>query len=285
MSLAAQSTDNSLSSELSPREFKAIAQTLQSASGIQLGESKLGLVKSRLQKRLWALELSSFGEYVNFISSQEGADELEELVCAMSTNVTAFNREPHHFEYFRQHVAPALGQKMKSGQPVRIWSAGCSNGSEPYTLSCEILDMFPEAVSHDIKILATDIDKHTLKQAIAGEYQEDMITGMPAPARKKWFEQSGRNFKIAPKPKSLVTFKPLNLFSDWPMKMGYDVIFCRNVLIYFNESDQIKLFNKFSNQLLGGGYLFIGHSERLSGPATERLKVVAPTTYQLKTGG
>jgi len=279
-SIPAQTGTAVYNSELSAADFKEVSDLVGSLCGIQLTDAKKGLVKSRLQKRLRALRLNEFSEYVRLIKSEQGADEIDELISAISTNVTAFNREPHHFIHFREEVLPGLVQKLNSGESVRIWSAGCSNGSEPYTLACDILDAFPTAGNHDLQILATDIDKHSLATARSGIYTAEMVAKMPSEKSTKWFSKVENGYEIDSSVRSLISFKTLNLMAPWPIKRKYDAIFCRNVMIYFSAEDQSKIMLNFVKHLHHNSHLYIGHSERVIGPAADMLTAVGTTTYK-----
>ncbi|WP_035267006.1 protein-glutamate O-methyltransferase CheR [Ahrensia sp. 13_GOM-1096m] len=277
----ASGTQNAFASpELSLADFATIAKIVQDLSGIQLSERKLGLVKSRLQKRLRVQRLSDFGSYIRLVQSPDGRDELEELICAISTNVTGFNREPHHFTHFRENLVEKLAKKLTNGESVRIWSAGCSNGSEAHTIACAMLDAFPKVANYDFRILATDIDKYSLNVGRSGLYSADMVSKMPSNTLSKWFKVVDGSYQLAQAPRDLVSFKHLNLMNSWPLKRKYDAIFCRNVLIYFSHEDQEKLFNKFADHLLPEGQFFIGHSERVIGSATDKFKSIGSTTYE-----
>ena len=271
---------SNLAPELSEHDFTKIANLVRDTTGIQLNEGKRGLVKSRLQKRLRVNGLSDFAQYVQFVQDPSGVEEMDELICAISTNVTGFNREPHHFVHFREEVLPSLIKKMMAGDAVRIWSAGCSNGSEPHTIACCVLDEFPSAKKSDFRILATDIDKYSLDIGRSGHYSNDMVAKMSPETMEKWFTKTEKGYQLHDDPRSLVTFKTLNLMKPWPLKKTYDVIFCRNVLIYFSAEDQAKLFSGFADQLTTGGHFYIGHSERLAGPALEKFESIGSTTYQ-----
>lgn len=285
LNIAPQQNVGAADLALESADFNAIAGIVREACGIQLNESKRGLVKSRLQKRVRVNGLSGFSEYVEFIRTPAGESELEELICAISTNVTAFNREAHHFAHFKESVLPNLLNRVKTGEPVRIWSAGCSNGSEPYTIACLVLDALPDAVRHNIRILATDIDRYSLDTGRAGHYPPDMTSKLEPQTLKKWFTPTERGHQIHDQPRELVSFKTLNLMAPWPMKMSYDVIFCRNVLIYFSQQDQERLFDKFSQHLKPGGTFYIGHSERIAGVASDKFHSVGPTSYSFQPGG
>lgn len=271
--------------DLNLSDFNAISGIVRKNAGIDLNEAKLGLVKSRLQKRLRINGFGNFRDYLNLVNSPAGSAELEELICAISTNVTSFNREPHHFVHFRETVLPHLIKKLKARQSVRIWSAGCSNGSEAFTVACAVLEAYPEALNCDFKILASDIDKYSLETGRNGIYSADMVAKMPDTAKDKWFIKNGRDFEIDPKLRSMVSFKTLNLMAPWPIRKKYDAIFCRNVLIYFTQEDQARLFSRFTQHLLEDAFMYIGHSERVIGEATKSLISVGATTYKYSSKG
>ena len=268
--------------ELSTKDFEVVASLVHEASGIQLNDRKRGLVKSRLQNRLRTLQLSAFAEYVAYVQSSEGHDELEELICAISTNVTSFDREPHHFEHFRGQVLPGLIEKLKRGQSVRLWSAGCSNGSEAYTLAFSVIEAFPDVSRADFLILATDIDKYSLAAGQQGIYSEDLVSKLSSKTIQNGFEAVEGGYQVSERVRSLVRFKYLNLMEPWPLRRNYEVIFCRNVLIYFSQERQTTLFSQFADRLVPGGHFYIGHSERVIGPANSRFSSIGLTTYQLE---
>lgn len=264
---------------LTKEAYGSIAEIVRRECGINLSDNKMGLVKSRLQKRLRLLGLQDFSRYVDLLRTDRSGNELIELVSAISTNVTKFNREPHHFEHFQKTAMPQIIERLKNGHEVRIWSAGCSNGSEPYTIACVALDQFPEISQTKFRVLATDIDKHTLETARSGFYEHDMVSTLSPDFLTKFFKTEGGGYRISQKVKNLVDFKSLNLMSDWPMKKSYDVIFCRNVLIYFTNETQELLFERFLKQMRLNAFLYIGHSERISGRAQKCFQSSGPTTF------
>ena len=266
--------------ELSPTDFHQIAEIVMGNCGIMLPASKIGLVRTRLQGRIRKLGIDTYAKYVALLKSPAGAEELPELISVISTNVTSFNREPHHFEHFRAHVVPSLVQKLSRGQEVRIWSAGCSNGSEPYTIACAVKEAMPNVNNAKFKILATDIDQHSLSIGRSGLYPEDMVSKMESVLLKKYFTETNGKFQIANDVMKMVSFKQLNLMNPWPMKKSYDAIFCRNVMIYFSQENQERLMQKFADRLNTGAFFYIGHSERMAGPAADQFNSVGSTTYQ-----
>ncbi len=261
---------------------------LHADSGIYLSAQKESLVYSRLVKRLRALNLSSFQDYCALVADQSGAEERQKMLAALTTNVTRFFREPHHFEYLKDVALPPLLQAAKRGGRVRIWSAGCSKGQEPYSIAMTVLSMMPDANNHDIKILATDIDPYVLKEGRDGIYDKSELDDMPKTERARFFTPvSGApsSYSVSEDMRRLVSFKELNLIGQWPIKGPFDIIFCRNVVIYFNEDTQSKIWVRFSSLLVRRGLLCIGHSERLSGPAAPRFKPNGTTIYLHDHGG
>jgi chemotaxis protein methyltransferase CheR len=230
------------------------------------------------------LGLSSFRDYCALIASDAGVDERQKMMAALTTNVTKFFREPHHFEHLRTTLLPPLLQAARSGAKVRIWSAGCSNGQEPYSIALTIMGLMPEASNFDIKILATDIDPVIIGEAREGVYPATAIENVPPAQRSKWFKPVGREssptFKVADEVKQLVTVRELNLIGPWPMKGTFQAIFCRNVTIYFNDETREKLWGRFAKSIALGGYLYIGHSERITGVAAKSFAPSGVTTYR-----
>ena len=263
-------------------DFKKIANILHSHAGIALAEGKAALVYSRLAKRLRTLGLRSFREYCSLVEGQQGVDERQAMMAALTTNVTRYFREPHHFDHLREVVMPKLAETARRGGRVRLWSAACSNGQEPYSMAITVLGALPEAANLDVKILATDIDPNMIAEGRTGIYREDAVAPVPLELRRKWFKKSGSGWEVADELRELVAFRELNLIGDWPMKGKFDVIFCRNVVIYFDEPTQERIWSRFAPALVPGGTLYIGHSERVSGPATNQFETTGLTTYALR---
>jgi len=251
------------------RDFAALAKLVHDECGIVLADAKKGLVVSRLARRLRELNLPDFGQYCRLLQSEQGTDERANLISALTTNVTKFFREDHHFRSLEKQILPALIDKARRRGRVRIWSAGCSTGEEPYSIAMELLEQCSDAASLDIRILATDIDPHVLATATAGRYSETAVAGVPASRRSRYFSASSGTFEVGKVLQELITFAPLNLVSQWPIRGPFDVIFCRNVVIYFDNATQEVLWKRFASLIPPSGHLFIGHSERL-GRAAER---------------
>ena len=207
------------------------------------------------------------------------------LIAAMTTNVTRFFREPHHFEHLTDVAMPLLADAARRGGKVRIWSAGCSSGEEPYSIALTVLKAMPDAAEHDILVLASDIDPDMIARAEAGAYPSARLADIPPQMRGTAVEtaRSGGElqFRLTEKVQKLVRFRQLNLLREWPMRGQFNIIFCRNVMIYFDQQTQDSIWSRFARQMSPGGYLYIGHSERI---ATESLpfELAGQTTYRLK---
>ncbi|MGX5667877.1 protein-glutamate O-methyltransferase [Rhizobium daejeonense] len=276
---------------LTRRDLNEIAAMIYSDAGISLNDSKASLVYSRLSKHIRNLGLSGFRAYCNLVASPEGAAERREMLSHLTTNFTRFFRENHHFDHLRTDVLPELINRAKAGGRVRIWSAACSDGQEPYSIALTVLSLLPNAADYDFKILATDIDPKILALAKAGSYDETALETVSPAMRKQWFREvdinGRRKFQIDDRVKRLITFNELNLMSQWPFKGQFDVIFCRNVVIYFDEPTQMRIWTRFAGLLPEGGHLYIGHSERVSGEAKNNFDNIGITTYRYtgKAGG
>ena len=265
-------------------DFDRIAALLRQDSGIHLQNSKASLVYSRLAKRLRALHIDSFRDYCKLVA--EDAEERMNMLAALTTNVTRFFREPHHFEHLKTSVLPPLLDAARRGGAVRIWSAGCSSGQEPYSIALSVLSLMPDAASRDIKILATDIDPNMIARGRSGLYEPAELRDVPAEMKRRWFSGNGDQGpqSVGEELRALVAFRPLNLIGNWPMRGPFHAIFCRNVVIYFDEATQSKLWSRVAPLLAPGGCLYIGHSERVSGPALGVLDSVDITTYRIRAG-
>ena len=264
-------------------DFRMIADLANTRYGLFLQPSKKALVYSRLAKRLRALNLSGFEEYCALLDHPDGANEQEHLLSALTTNVTHFFREIHHFETLRDVVAPKLLAKAKSGNAIRLWSSACSAGQEAFCMAAALTAEVPDIKRHDIKILATDIDPRIVAQARLATYPADQIEAIPHQWRQKILatkSSASNEIEIRKDLRDIVSFGELNLIEDWPMRRKFDVIFCRNAAIYFDKNTQARLWERFSSTLCEGGHLMIGHSERLCGPAKSDFQSVGVTTYQ-----
>jgi chemotaxis protein methyltransferase CheR len=247
-------------------DFNALRVLVRQHTGISLSEAKRELVYGRLSRRLRALGLQSFSDYRDLLADDPQGQELVEFCNAITTNLTAFFREAHHFEYLRDQVLVPLA-KRGSGQRLRIWSAGCSTGEEPYSIAMTVRESLPEAARHDIKILATDLDSDVLSRARSGIYAPDRVKGLSAERVGKFFreqrEGGAARYCVTPDLGALITFNQLNLMNPLPMKGPLDVIFCRNVVIYFDKDTQRDLFKRYAQLQRPGDILFLGHSESM----------------------
>lgn len=268
---------------LTSGDFHHLAGLLHADTGITLHEGKATLLYSRLAKRLRALGMTGFSDYCKLVSDPaSGKEERGLMVRSLTTNVTRFFREPHHFTHLGNTVLPPLLKSAEKGNKVRIWSAACSSGQEPYSIALTLLGRMADAARLDIKILATDIDSTVLAQARTGFYTPDAMEAVPADLRNRWFQKVDGGFQAGEALRQLVTFRELNLIGNWPMRARFDAIFCRNVVIYFAEDTQAQIWQRFSPMLNDGGYLYIGHSERVSGPALGDFVSDGITTYRRK---
>ncbi|MET3587576.1 chemotaxis protein methyltransferase CheR [Pseudorhizobium tarimense] len=269
---------------LTRRDLSEIAAMIYSDAGIYLNDSKASLVYSRLSKHIRNLGLKGFREYCALVASPEGAAARRDMLSHLTTNFTRFFRENHHFEHLRDEVLPSLIARAKSGGRVRIWSAACSDGQEPYSIALTVLSQLPNAADYDFRILATDIDPKILALARAGVYDENALESVTPVMRKQFFREvdvgGRRKFQVDERVKKLITFNELNLMAQWPFKGQFDVIFCRNVVIYFDEPTQVKIWSRFASLLPEGGHLYIGHSERVSGDAKNLFDNIGITTYR-----
>ncbi len=264
---------------MSQRNFDQVKDIAYRLTGIKLTDHKKNMIYSRLARRIRQRGLGSFDQYCDLLR-QAGNDETTEFVNAITTNLTSFFRENHHFEYLVDTVFPELVKKNSGSRRVRIWSAGCSTGEEPYSIAICLKEHMPVS-SWDIKLLATDLDTNVVAHGKRGIYHQDRIESMESSRVKKWFlrDNGGSEVRVKENIQELVTFKPLNLLNPWPMKGPFDVIFCRNVVIYFDKDTQKTLFNRYADLLAPGGYLFIGHSENLN-KVCDRFKSLGKTIYQ-----
>lgn len=267
---------------LSDLEFQRIANLAQSEYGIQIELQKKSMIQSRLIKRMRVLGIGDFSKYCEMVEARDSA-ERENFISAITTNVTHFYREVHHFKILQEDVLPPLIEKAKKGGNIRLWSAGCSTGQEPYSIAGSIFRVCPDANRYNIKVIATDLDNEVIEKAKAGRYAAEQCN-VPGP---EWGSQvfSGKANdgvqKIREDVASLVTFDQLNLNGNWRVEKKYDVIFCRNVAIYFDRNVQQRLWKRFADALSPKGALFIGHSERLSGPAKDIFQPNGVTAYRL----
>ena len=261
------------------KDFKFIRELVAEQTGISLSEAKSHMVYSRLARRLRSLNIPTFAQYCDYLKN-DSSDELVHFVNALTTNLTAFFRENHHFEFLAKNLLPSIFA-AKQEKRLRIWSAGCSTGEEPYSLAIVVRENMPKTGSWDIKILATDLDSNVVAKASEGVYDENRMNGVSAARMKKYFQKSRHStkVKVTPEIRELITFKQLNLMHAWPMKGPFDFIFCRNVVIYFSKETQKQLFQRYAGITVDKGHLFIGHSESLFKVNTQ-YSLIGNTIYQ-----
>ncbi len=266
---------------LGDAEFDFIRHVISENAGIVLGPNKRQLVQGRLARRLRELGLPSYEAYCNHVR-EAGPEELVGLINALTTNVTAFFRENHHFEALASYMLPEAMTRNANTRRLRIWSAGCSTGEEPYCLAMVAAEVIGNA-RWDLKILATDIDSDVIAAAQAGIYPVDRIESVSEERRRRWFRRgSGAqegNARVRPELGQFISFRKLNLLHEWPMRGPFDVIFCRNVMIYFDQPTRERLVRRFAQMLAPNGYLCIGHSESIHN-GTAPVHLVGKTIYR-----
>lgn len=264
---------------MTDQDFKRIVDLSGKYTGIVLGEHKKDMVYGRIARRIRKLAHSSFSQYLNFLEANPD-QELSEFINAITTNLTSFFRENHHFKYLESDVLPGYRKKNATRKKLRVWSAGCSTGQEPYSIAIT-LKKFAFPTDWDVKVLATDLDSNVLDKAANGVYSGSDVDGLDPAMVKRYFDRSSRSsdVKVKDSIRERLFFKRLNLLEKWPMKGPFDIIFCRNVVIYFDKPTQRKLFDNYANMLEIGGYLFIGHSENLHG-ISDRFESLGNTVYR-----
>ena len=268
---------------LSDADFDAVRKLIRDVTGINMGEQKRTLVERRLSDRLAATGIRTYKEYIEHVRAGESA-EVQKFCNAVSTNLTSFFREKHHFEYLADTILPELVDKKRRGDKrIRIWSAGCSTGEEPYSIAMTLQESLREARSWDVKVLCTDLDTDVLAKAKSGEYRAGRVDGIDEQLLRKWFlrrnDPTEALYKAKPVLQERLVFRQLNLMEPWPMKGRFDVIFCRNVVIYFDKETQRKLVSRYREALADDGYLILGHSETLF-RVSEDFELVGNTIYR-----
>lgn len=248
------------------QQFEYLAQLVFEQSRIVLGHEKREMLSGRVAKRIKALGLEGAHDYCALLQSRERHREIPEFINTVTTNVTSFFREPHHFRHLATQALPCSieAAKARGGERLRLWSAGCSSGQEPYSIAMSLQHNAARWWNWDVKILATDIDGAVLKKARSGAYPNEQRAAIPQTLARRFTEQAGEeSFAVTSVIRRMVTFKSLNLFDDWPMNGPFDIVFCRNVAIYFDSETQRDLFGRLAEILVDGGWLYVGHSESL----------------------
>ncbi len=263
----------------SSSDFSALASLVYDRTGIVLGEHKKDMVYSRLTKRLRELNFTNFADYLTLLQDKSDESEVEQLINAITTNLTRFFRENHHFDHVKDIFIPQI--QSKGQREIRIWSAACASGPEPYSIAMTAYDALGRSQQYNLKILATDLDTKMLETAKSGIYDASIHKDIPVNLRNKYtsFTSNDRNnFVISQEIKKLISFNRLNLMKEWPHKTLLDAIFCRNVLIYFNKEDKNRIITQLVNKLKAGGFLYMGHAESLMDMSLP-VKSVGTTTY------
>jgi len=262
---------------LSSKDYAAVSEFLHRRCGIRMREGKEALVVSRLGHRVRALRLPTLTSYINAVLDEELSGELPNFIDVLTTNKTGFYRESRHFDYLAAEILPQL---VKRGREIKMWSAACSSGEEPYTLAITVRETIPPEFQHRVRILATDISTRIITAAKAGRYTGQQAQGIPKEQLKRWFTAQGdETFEAKAQLKELVRFAQLNLMEAWPMRGPFDVIMCRNVMIYFDRETQERLVRRFAELLPPGGVLCVGHAESLNG-LSHGLEQMQPAVYR-----
>lgn len=267
--------------ELTDKEFEVFQKVVMSILGIQLSDAKRPLVVSRLLSRLKHLQLKSFSEYIEYLcQSPMAQEELTNFINQITTNETYFFREQQHFDFLQQQVMPGF-HKSKRGEIIRVWSSACSSGEEPYSIAFIFSDFIKQNASFRVKILASDVSTKVLRKAEEGVYSKERISKIPMQNRLNYFTQIEEDkYQVKEEIRALITFKNLNLMDQhYPLKAPLDILFCRNVMIYFSEDSKTHVLNNFYRYLKDDGFLFMGHSESLIN-CREKFKVIQNTIFK-----
>jgi len=273
-----------ISSELKDIDYERISRLVYEQCGINLHEGKKELVKARLGKRLREGSFKSFGEYYRYVTTDDGTAELISMIDSLSTNLTYFFREESHFQKLRNMIKLMVktSNQGRLSEKLRIWSAGCSTGEEPYSLAMTVCESV-NGLSGDVKIMATDISTRVLQTADKGIFGKERLKNVPPAILKKYFQMGSGScegqFLIKKNIRDMVQFSRFNLMDTPPPNYRFDIIFCRNVMIYFDKATQEALVRRFHQCLNKGGHLFVGHSESLTGLSHE-LKYIEPSVYR-----
>jgi chemotaxis protein methyltransferase CheR len=268
---------------LTDSQFRDVATLVQAACGIHLHDGKKELVKGRLSKRLRHLGFHSFQEYIGYLRKDSSGAEITAMLDAISTNQTSFFREAEHFAYLADKVLPGVVSRNAGSKRLRIWSAGCSSGEEPYSIAITMCESIANLSAWDARILATDISTRVLAHAAQGVYDAERVQSVVPKLRNRHFNSTGahseRRYEAKSNLKSMIQFARLNLMERWPMKGPFDTIFCRNVMIYFDRPTRERLVGRYYDLLAPGGTFFVGHSESLTG-LKHQFRYVQPTVYE-----
>lgn len=275
---------NTYNLQLTDKEFERLSKFIFSQTGIKMPYSKKIMLQSRLQKRLRSLNMADFQTYIEFVFSSAGAQEIIRMIDVVSTNKTDFFREPVHFELLHDKLLKKLLDNRPLQTPLNIWSAGCSSGEEPYTIAIVLEEYKRLYASFDYQILATDISTDMLRKGINAIYAENRIENIPLELKKRYFLKSKDRQKptvrVISALRKKITYRRLNFMDAvYDVSRNHDIVFCRNVLIYFDRETQEKVINKLASHLNKGGYFFLGHSESITNMQVP-LKQVQPTVFE-----
>jgi len=267
----------------SRKNFDFLRKISNKTTGIVVSDDKFDMFYSRLSRRVRHLGLANFDEYCDFIENNNDKDELTELINSVTTNLTSFFREQHHFDYLKNSVVPELLVKNKTDKRIRVWSSGCSTGEEPYSLAITLLESLQSRENWQFHLDATDVDSNVLAKAQSGVYLQSSLNGVSKQCLRTWFQRgTGVNsdkVRVKSIARSMIDFHELNLAGRWTVPDVKDIIFCRNVIIYFDKNFKKKLVDQYADVLKVGGYLFIGHSESLFN-ITDRFELIGKTIYR-----
>ncbi len=265
-------------------DYDAVRELIGQRAGIELGDDKRDMVYARLSRRLRTLGLREFSDYIALIGTDDC--ELEQFTNSITTNLTSFFRESYQLDVFASRIVPELLKQNASQRTLRIWSAGCSTGQEPYTLAIILNEVIPDITSWSVKILATDLDTNVLETATNGVYPDETIADLTLERKKRWFRpEAGSDVRVAPDLQRMIHFRQLNFMNEWPFRGPFDAIFCRNVLIYFDHPTQMWLIDRFGKVLSPTGHLLLGHSEALRGRQTDQFVARGQNTFQKIVAG
>lgn len=267
--------------EFSEKDFNFIVDLVHKKTAIYIQSHKKNMIYSRIARRIRKLNLKTFAQYCDYLQSENGEAEITDFINAVTTNLTHFFRESHHFDHMKQVSLPYATGENFNKKRLRIWSAGCSKGMEAYSIAMVLRDFIKDIDQWDAKILATDIDTEVLKTGERGEYDAEDVESVPKEYLSKYvtIDKAKGIAHMSPQLKKLIHFKQLNFIDPWPVKGPFDIIFCRNVVIYFKKDTQKILFDQFADVLRPDGFLYIGHSESLHG-VSDRFKLIGKTIYR-----
>ena len=269
--------------EFTDNDFQNIRKLVKKDTGINLSEAKRDMVYARLARRLRELDMQRFSDYLAFIQTDDAADELIQFTNAITTNLTSFFREEHHFDYLAETALPEVIKRNQAKKKIRIWCCAASTGEEPYSIAMVVKELTPMLRGWDVKILATDLDTNVLATAKNGIYPENRVQGISGQRQRRFFLRGSGvhqgKVSVRDELKELITFKKLNLMDKWPLRGPIDIIFCRNVVIYFTKDTQKVLLDRFAGLVAPDAYLFMGHSESLN-TVTDRFELIGKTAYR-----